>query len=100
MYSFNHEKLRKLVDYITVMPPEGASHARGHKYLIFSNLNRFPFIASEIFNCEINSILDKLFELPPVSKVEEKEEEPKAEEQTESKETEETSKKEEEESDK
>ena len=27
-------------------------------------LNRFPFIASEIFNCEINQILDKFFEQP------------------------------------
>lgn len=24
--------------------------------------NRFPFIASEIFNCEINQILDKFFD--------------------------------------
>ena len=26
--------------------------------------NRFPFISSEIFNCEINSILDKFFDAP------------------------------------
>lgn len=58
---FDHDKLNKLVDLITVMPPEDASHSRGHK---------FPFIASEIFNCEINQILDKFFE-----EVEEKKEE-------------------------
>lgn len=27
---------------------------------------RFPFVASEIFNCEINSVLDKFFDAPPV----------------------------------
>lgn len=27
---------------------------------------RFPFIASEIFNCEINQILDKFFEQPEI----------------------------------
>lgn len=26
--------------------------------------NRFPFIANEIFNCEINSLLDKFFDAP------------------------------------
>src|SRR5258708_6404061 len=40
---FDHSKIKKLVDLITVMPPENASHTRGHK---------LPFIASEIFNCE------------------------------------------------
>mmetsp|Transcript_49034 Transcript_49034/g.36108 ORF Transcript_49034/g.36108 Transcript_49034/m.36108 type:complete len:113 (+) Transcript_49034:28-366(+) len=50
---FDHYKLMKLVDLITVMPPEDATHMRGHK---------MPFIASEIFNCEINNILDKFFE--------------------------------------
>ena len=25
---------------------------------------RFPFISSEIFNCEINSLLDKFFDAP------------------------------------
>jgi hypothetical protein len=34
------------------MPPEDASQNRGHK---------FPFIASEIFNCEIHALLDKFF---------------------------------------
>lgn len=33
---------------------------------------RFPFIASEIFNCEINSLLDKFFDAPePKKKAEE-----------------------------
>jgi len=26
--------------------------------------NRFPFLANEIFNCEINSLLDKFFDAP------------------------------------
>lgn len=51
---FDHDKLKVLVDYITVMP-EKDEQKRGHKY---------PFIAGEIFNCEINQILDKFFEAP------------------------------------
>merc|ERR1712086_613063 len=51
---FDHDKLKVLVDYITVMP-ELDEQKRGHKY---------PFIAGEIFNCEINQILDKFFEAP------------------------------------
>lgn len=30
--SFDHEKMKKLVDLISQMPPEDASHTRGHKY--------------------------------------------------------------------
>jgi hypothetical protein len=41
---FDHEKLKILVDYITVMPSKDAGHNRGHKY---------PFLSGEIFNCEI-----------------------------------------------
>jgi hypothetical protein len=51
---FDHDKLKVLIDYITVMP-ELDEQQRGHK---------FPFIAGEIFNCEINQILDKFFEAP------------------------------------
>ena len=29
--SFNHDKMKKLIDYITVMPDEDASHDVGHK---------------------------------------------------------------------
>ena len=50
---FNHDKLKVLIDYITVMPEDDAGQARGHKY---------PFLAGEIFNCEINLVLDKFFE--------------------------------------
>lgn len=32
--------------------------------------NRFPFIASEIFNCEINQLLDKFFDAPEKKKQE------------------------------
>jgi hypothetical protein len=31
LLSFDHEKIKKLVDLITIMPPEEASHNRGHK---------------------------------------------------------------------
>lgn len=52
---FDHDKLKVLVDYITVMPDEDAGYQRGRKY---------PFLSGEIFNCEINGILDKFFEAP------------------------------------
>jgi hypothetical protein len=52
---FDHDKLKVLIDYITVMPADDDGHERGHKY---------PFIAGEIFNCEINEVLDKFFEAP------------------------------------
>ena len=29
--------------------------------------HRFPFIANEIFNCELNSVLDKFFEAPELN---------------------------------
>lgn len=51
---FDHDKLKVLIDYITVMPLEDV-HNRGHK---------FPFLAGEIFNCEINQLLDRFFEAP------------------------------------
>jgi len=31
MSSFDHEKMKSLVDLITVMPAENATHNRGHK---------------------------------------------------------------------
>ena len=52
---FDHDKLKILIDYITVMPHKDDGHNRGRKY---------PFITGEIFNCEINQILDKFFEAP------------------------------------
>ena len=51
---FDHDKLKVLVDYITVLPEED-EQKRGHKY---------PFLSAEIFNCEINLVLDKFFEAP------------------------------------
>lgn len=45
-----------MIDFITVMPDKEDGHNRGRKY---------PFITGEIFNCEINQILDKFFEAPP-----------------------------------
>lgn len=38
------------------MPDKEDGHNRGRKY---------PFITGEIFNCEINQLLDKFFEAPP-----------------------------------
>lgn len=52
---FNHERMKTLVDYITVMPDADAGYNRGRKY---------PFITGEIFNCEITQIMDKFFEPP------------------------------------
>jgi len=34
MYSFDHEKLKRLVDLITVVPESNSTHLRGHKYVI------------------------------------------------------------------
>lgn len=56
---FDHDKMKRLIDLITVMPTEEDTHNRGHK---------FPFISSEIFNCEINSLLDKFFDAPEPKK--------------------------------
>jgi len=35
---------------------------------------RFPFLANEIFNCEINSLLDKFFDAPEKKDSDEKSE--------------------------
>jgi hypothetical protein len=53
--SFDHGRLKKLIDFLIVMPPQGANHARGHK---------FPFVAAEIFGCEQPQILEKFFDAP------------------------------------
>mmetsp|Transcript_4693 Transcript_4693/g.3205 ORF Transcript_4693/g.3205 Transcript_4693/m.3205 type:complete len:167 (-) Transcript_4693:2219-2719(-) len=52
---FEHDKISELIDFITQMPEQEADHNHGHK---------FPFLSSEIFNCENNVILDKFFEAP------------------------------------
>ena len=43
--------MKKLVDFITVMPEED-EHKRGHKY---------PFVAAEIFNAEVMALIDQFF---------------------------------------
>ena len=48
----DRDKVSDLLDYIINMPPVDATHDRGHKY---------PFIASEIFNCELNKVNDLFF---------------------------------------
>eukprot|EP00347_Sterkiella_histriomuscorum_P002974 403366086 len=53
---FDHDKVSQLIEYIINMPPEGCSHDRGHK---------LPFVASEIFNCELNKINDIFFQARP-----------------------------------
>ena len=50
--SFTREKVIQMLSYIIEMPPEGCSHARGHT---------MPFVASEIFGCEMQSITSKFF---------------------------------------
>jgi hypothetical protein len=50
----NREKIKELIDLITVMP-ETDEHNRGHKY---------PFLANEVFNCDIQEIGDKFFISP------------------------------------
>lgn len=30
---------------------------------------RFPFLANEIFNCEINAVLDKFFDAPDLKAI-------------------------------
>lgn len=52
---FTHDKIKDLIDLITMMPPENASHSRGHKH---------PFLAAEIFGCETPLIFEKFFEAP------------------------------------
>ncbi len=48
----DRSKVATLLDFIIEMPPEDASHERGHK---------FPFVASEIFSCEISAVMDMFF---------------------------------------
>lgn len=50
--SFSRDRIYQLVKYITEMPPEDATHQRGHKY---------PFLCSEILNCEIGAVIDAFF---------------------------------------
>jgi hypothetical protein len=52
MISFNHDRAEELLNLVTSMPPEDASHERGHKY---------PFLASEVFNCELSKLNDLFF---------------------------------------
>jgi len=41
-----------MLKFIIEMPPEGCSHTRGHT---------MPFVANEIFNCEMAYISQKFF---------------------------------------
>lgn len=50
----DREKIKELIDYITVMP-EVDEHNRGHKY---------PFVANEVFNCDIHEVIEKFFTAP------------------------------------
>lgn len=50
----DREKIKQLIDLITVMPEED-EHKRGHKY---------PFIANEVFSCDMTEVLEKFF-VPP-----------------------------------
>lgn len=59
----NRDKIKELIDFITVMP-EKDEHKRGHK---------FPFIANEVFNCDIQEVIEKFF-IPPCEDAPEEEE--------------------------
>lgn len=50
----DRDKIKQLIDFITVMPEED-EHNRGHKY---------PFVASEVFNCDISEVIDMFFIAP------------------------------------
>jgi len=38
--------------------------AISNNQFLLINCNRFPFLANEIFNCEINALLDRFFDGP------------------------------------
>ncbi len=48
----NRDKIVELVHYLLKEPPEGCSQDRGH---------RFPFMACEVFKCEIQEHVDMFF---------------------------------------
>jgi len=50
-----------MLKYIVEMPPEGCSHERGHT---------MPFVASEIFNCDMPFITPLFFRLATKSEKE------------------------------
>ena len=50
----DREKIKQLIDFITEMPEED-EHNRGHKY---------PFIASELFNTDMDEVTNKFFTAP------------------------------------
>jgi DNA polymerase III gamma/tau subunit len=68
----NREKIRELIDLITEMP-EFDEHNRGHKY---------PFLANEIFNCDISEVIDRFFISPAEDVVEEEPDEQVIEDDT------------------
>lgn len=59
----DRERVKELIDLIIEMP-ETDEHNRGHKY---------PFVANEVFNCDMQQIIDKFF-ISPADDVEEEEE--------------------------
>jgi len=67
----NRDKIKELIDFITVMPDED-EHKRGHKY---------PFMANEVFNCDIQEVIEKFFMAPCDDIVEEPEEDTHAEDE-------------------
>lgn len=68
----NREKIRELIDLITVLP-EVDEHNRGHKY---------PFLANEVFNCDITEVIDRFFISPAEDVVEEEPDEQVIEDDT------------------
>ena len=64
------DKLKQLINFITVMPEED-EHKRGHKY---------PFIASEMFSCDMSDVIDMFFKAPSEDIKQEQEEQPEEDE--------------------
>jgi len=55
-FSFDLQKVKKMVSYIIEMPREEDGHSRAHK---------FPFVASEVFNSEADVIFKYFFPEEP-----------------------------------
>lgn len=54
MSYLTRDKIKELINFITVMPEED-EHNRGHKY---------PFLASEVFSCDMSEVIEKFFTAP------------------------------------
>ena len=63
---FNHQKISRLIDFITVLADEKDGASRGRLY---------PFLTDQIFSLEINSIISKFFQASDSIKIDSQEDE-------------------------